>query len=83
MGSKLVKEYRLKRGLSQNELGKLIGTSGQLISNVERDAGRSGTSIPAEKMKAVSRVLGVPVKLLVEERVKQYKSELLKRLGES
>ncbi len=54
--AKLVKEARLKKGLSQTELSSLLGyKNGQFISNVERGL----CSVPVEKMGVLMTVTGV------------------------
>lgn len=52
-----VKELRLKRGLSQSELGKLVGVTKWMIIALEHN--KAGPS--EETAKAISQVFKLPV----------------------
>ena len=69
----LIKEFRLKVGLSQNELAKKLGyKNGQFISNVERDI----AAFPVERYWDLNKVLGVPMQRFVEYKLKDYEKDL-------
>lgn len=58
-----LRRIRLERGLSQEDLGKLLGTSKQVISRYE-----NGTRIPKITIaKKYSDILGIPFESLLDE----------------
>lgn len=55
--AKLLKEGRLKKKMTQKEVGDLINTDKQLISNMERGL----ALIPVKHIKVLSKKFGIPV----------------------
>lgn len=69
MIGKKIKELRKKRGLSQRQLGEIVGVSESQISNIESD--RKSTSI--ERQLKIADALGVHVSELYDD---EYKANL-------
>lgn len=74
--SKLLKEKRLKSGLTQAELGEALGyRSGQFVSTWEKGA----ATPPKEKLLALCRILGLSeTKLqtaLIEDKMRKVKTK--------
>lgn len=59
--SEKIKEIRLKKGISQRELGRQIGMSGQMISKIES----ANTTPSLETLLKISTALGVELNDLV------------------
>ena len=59
---KRIRALRLERGLSQTELGNLLGVTFQQIQKYEKGANRVGAS----RLTQISGVLGVPLPTLFE-----------------
>ena len=75
---KLIANQRRKKGISQIQLGKLLGyTTGQGISNVER--GKS--PLPPEAVNTIVLHLGIPRRTLFDGILSWKKTILEKRIG--
>lgn len=67
----LITKSRKERGITQNELGKMLGISGKAVSKWER-----GLSKPCdEHLKKLVNLLGLPVELCSTESPKLYKNK--------
>lgn len=65
---KIIKELRTEAGMLQSELGKVIGFSGQVVSNVER-----GYSYPStEFVNRCAAYFGVPADYILGRTVSRY-----------
>ena len=79
-----ISEIRVRRGLTQEQLGKAIGESKQTIYKYERGI---ITNIPLSKIEKIAEVLDVPPAVLAGwddaapvEQVKDEKHELIREL---
>jgi transcriptional regulator with XRE-family HTH domain len=71
----LIRKHREKKGLSQTELGHMLGyTTGQFISNLERDI----TPVPAKIIGRISDLLDIAKDALVKEALKQHRQSFEK-----
>ena len=67
----LITKSRKERGITQNELGEMLGISGKAVSKWER-----GLSRPCdEHLKKLVDLLGLPVEFCPTETHKRYKSK--------
>jgi transcriptional regulator with XRE-family HTH domain len=72
---KFLEEKRKSRGLTQNEVGKLLGFgNGQFISNIERDDG----VLPPAHFKKIARLYNVDVYEMMSLAIDDF-TELLKK----
>jgi len=77
MIGKLIKDARLKKGLSQRDLSKLLGLdSPQFISNIERNI----ASPPPHFYFVLNKVLGIKEKDFVEGLVDRYRQKCIKEI---
>ena len=58
----MIKEARAKKGLSQRELGKIMGVTGVTINNYENGQ----QNLTVDTLKKVSEALGVTLKISLE-----------------
>lgn len=73
----LVRELRKEKSLTQDEMSRVLGfTSPQFISNWER--GVSG--IPASCFSKFAKKLKVPIHLIINASVEDYKTQLLDQI---
>ena len=72
-----LREQREAAGLSQTEVGKLLGVTPQFISNWERGV----SSVPLEFAKTVCLIYGMPKEKYVAKCVEFYGFYLKKELG--
>jgi len=78
--SKLIKEARLKKGLTQTQVATSLGyTSPQFLSNIER----SLCSAPPEQFILISNILKIPLKDLRQTWIDDSIDRLDKMIGET
>jgi transcriptional regulator with XRE-family HTH domain len=71
----MLKKWRLKAGLTQAQLADRLGYStAQYISNIERKISK----LPVSKYKQASKILGIPMEVLIEMRIEESKEKLRK-----
>ena len=76
MIGKQIKKYRLRKGVSQEELGSLVGVTTQAVSKWER-----GSSPDAEMLPVIAGALGVTVNMLYEqEQIRALEDELIEEI---
>ena len=77
--SKVVKVLREERGYTMRALNELVGCSpkSKLVSNIEK--GKS--KIPVDKIYLFSLALQVPIKVIVDLKVENYKKQLEKEVA--
>jgi transcriptional regulator with XRE-family HTH domain len=69
----LVREARVKSGLSQKDVARKFGwTSAQFVSNIERGLVR----VPADKTKAYAKTIGLSHSALVDAMISEYRKTL-------
>lgn len=70
---KLLREYRLRQGLSQNQLARKIGYgSGQYVSNIERGV----SLVPADKIVKLAKIVGTKPYKFKAALLRDYKTQL-------
>ena len=75
--SKLVREYREKRGLTQKEMSRLLGyKTPQFVSMYELGK----VSIPNKTLGKLIKILGIPERSIYKILLEKYKYELSKEL---
>lgn len=74
----MLKELRINAGLTQKELAKGLGySSPQFVSNWERGV----SNLPVGKIKQASKLLRIPMVVLVSLTEVNYKKRLMRRIG--
>jgi transcriptional regulator with XRE-family HTH domain len=73
----MIKEARLKVGLTQYELGKILDVDTQFISNIEREI----APLPPKHIRTLSKVLKVPVQRFIDYNVERYIGRIKKQIG--
>ena len=61
-----VRKYRRQKGLSQEQLGELVGFSQSKISKIER--GERGDWDSLSDLKLIAKVMDVPIEELITDR---------------
>lgn len=74
--SKLIKHYRLKRGMSQTDLASFLGVTKQFISKLEN--GKS--KLPLDKILITSEFLDIPIEKVKRALLSDAKEEIYKNL---
>lgn len=77
LGSQITR-FRKEKKLSQNELGKKIGTSGDIIGRYERNEVKPSIEVAAK----IADTLNVSLDLLIEKITVELDQDLTKRLVE-
>lgn len=73
--ARLLQEHRNKKGLSQIEISRLLGSkkgTGQHYSNIER----SKSGLPPKHIHTICEALEIPVAVLVDTMVQDYRDNL-------
>lgn len=70
--ARVLKSGRIAMGLSQNELGALLKTNGQVISNVERGA----NSLNLRHIIKIAKILDVPLEDFKRAMVQDYEDSV-------
>ena len=74
---KLIHHYRIRKGLTQSDLARLLGhESPQFVSNLER--GRAG--VPIETLGMLCALINLPEKSTVQLMLSTYERELNKQI---
>lgn len=72
----LIKQARKYKGLSQAQLSKKLKWHAQFISNIERGK----APLPANKIKAISKILEIHRDVIIDEMMRDYRFHLEKKV---
>lgn len=68
---RLIREARIKRGLTQKDISDLLGfTTPQFVSNLEH----SKSPLPANLIPKLSKILKIPKRELIEAHLEDYRT---------
>lgn len=72
-----LKHWRLARGLTQEQLANKLKIDSQFVSNIERNK----APIPPKHFRTISKVLDIPIYLLIKSHLRNEEIRIKKQIG--